>query len=116
MNIVDLQIRIARKMASGRGSMQLTQTDLDILVQCGAYGALCEAATEVLKEHRLHRSKPIEVYGPAVQPQPTNLRSFEVPDNVAAAVARAKLSQKHPTGFRAAAPILPALIKSSDRR
>lgn len=49
MNANDLQIRMARKMKLGRGSMQITQADLDTLVQCGAYTALCEAATEELK-------------------------------------------------------------------
>lgn len=113
MKIVDLQIRIARKMASGRGSMQLTQIDLDILVQSGAYGALCEAATEELK---VHRPSSAETYIPAVQVQPTSLRGMDSPDEVAAAVVRAKMSLKRPKGSRATAPILPDLIKSSDRR
>lgn len=50
MKANDLQIRIARKMKSGRGSMMITQDDLDTLVQCGAYTALCNAATEELRQ------------------------------------------------------------------
>lgn len=113
MNIVDLQIRIARKMASGRGSIQLSQTDLNILVQSGAYGALCEAATEELKADR---AKSTQDYKTAMQAHPISIRGFEVPDDVAAAIARSKLSLNQPARSRPMAPILPALIKSSDRR
>lgn len=113
MNIVDLQIRIARKMASGRGSMQLSQIDLDIFVQSGAYGALCEAATEKLKEKR---ATSAQGHRTTEQARAVSIRGFEVPDEVAAAIARSKLSLKQPVRSRSTAPILPALIKSSDRR
>ena len=112
MTIVDLQIRIARKMASGRGAMQITQADLDILVQSGAYAALCDAATEELKTHR---SKSADNDKGAWQVLPTSLRGFELPDAVASELARAKALFKQPTRPRSTAPILPALIKSSDR-
>lgn len=52
MEANDLQIRMARKMKLGRGSMQITQADLDTIVQCGAYAAICAAATDELK-HRI---------------------------------------------------------------
>ena len=60
MKANDLQIRIARKMKSGRGSMMITQADLDTLVQCGAYTALCEAATEELKHRSISRRTPLQ--------------------------------------------------------
>lgn len=111
MKIVDLQIRIARKMASGRGAMQITQADLDILVQSGAYAALCDAATEELKTHR---SKSADNDKRTSQVPPTSLRGFELPDAVAD-LARAKALFKQPTRPQSTAPILPTLIKISDR-
>lgn len=111
MKIVDLQIRIARKMASGRGAMQITQADLDILVQSGAYAALCEAATEELKTHR---SKSADNDKGPLQVPPTSLRGFEMPDAVTE-IPRAKALFKQPTRPRSSAPILPALIKCSGR-
>lgn len=113
MKTLDLQIRMARKMASGKGSMQLTQSDLDVLVHSGAYAALCEAATQELKGHR---PTSVGAHAAAMQNQPISIRGFEVPDEVSAAVARAKLISKHPIRPRSTAPILPALIKSSERR
>ena len=112
MKIVDLQIRIARKMASGRGAMQLTQAELDILVQSGAYAALCDAATAELK---MHRSKSADADNGALHVIPTSLRGFEIPDAVATELARAKALFKQPARPRSTAPILPALIKSSVR-
>ena len=111
MKIVDLQIRIARKMASGRGAMQITQADLDILVQSGAYAALCDAATEELKTHR---SISADNDKGAFQLPQTSLRGFEMPDALAE-LARAKALFKQPTRPRSTAHILPALIKSTDR-
>lgn len=112
MKTVDLQIRIARKMAYGKGSMQITQADLDVLVQSGAYASLCDAATKELKEHRSDApvSRPITVLA-----QPSSIRSFEVPDDVAAAVERAKASFKQPTRTQLTSSISPALIKCSHR-
>lgn len=60
MKANDLQIRMARKMKLGRGSMQITQDDLDTLVQCGAYAAICEAATEELKNRSTSRRAPLQ--------------------------------------------------------
>lgn len=112
LKIVDLQIRIARKMASGKAAIQLAQADLDILVQSGAYAALCDAATAELK---MHRSKSANADNGALHVLPTSLRGFEMPDAVATELARAKASFKQPARPRSTAPILPALIKSSVR-
>ncbi len=83
MNANDLQIRMARKMKLGRGSMQISQADLDTLVQCGAYTALCEAATEELKNRSISRRTPVQA-GVEVMPS----QGAATP-NVDAEVARA---------------------------
>lgn len=109
MKIVDLQIRVARKMASGRGAIQLSQEDLDILVQSGAYAALCDAATEELK---MHRSKLADADNGALHVLPKRLRGFEMPDTVTAELARATALFKQSHRPRSTTPISPALIKS----
>ena len=83
MQANDLQIRMARKMKLGRGSMQITQADLDTLVQCGAYTALCEAATEELKNRSISRRTPVQA-GVEVMPS----QAAKMP-NVDAEIARA---------------------------
>ena len=92
--------------------MQLTQADLDILVQSGAYAALCDAATAELK---MHRSKSADADNGVLHVRPTSLRDFEMPDAIATELGRAKALFKQPTSPRSTAPILPALIKSSVR-
>lgn len=113
MKIVDLQIRMARQLASGKGSIQLTQTDLDVLVHSGAYAALCEAATQELKGLRPSSTSG---YNAALPAQPKRPRGVDASDALSALVMQPKSASKHLIRSRSTAPILPTLIKSSERK
>lgn len=113
MRTVDLQIRIARKMASGRGAMQITQADLDVLVESGAYAAICNAATEELKEHR---ANSVGSKSSVPQPIPESIRGFDMTEDVKVALARAEGSLKRRERPLSNAPVLRDLIKSGERR
>lgn len=52
MSAVDLQRRLTRAMERGRGSMMITQSDLGVLLESGAYEAVCIAATAELRRKR----------------------------------------------------------------
>lgn len=112
MKIVDLQIRIARKMASGKGAMQITQTDLDVLVHSGAYAALCEAATNELKERC---SRSVVENKTFLKIAPVSNLGSDVPEEVASEIARVNAVLKMPVRARSTAPILRDLIKIGDR-
>lgn len=113
MKTVDLQIRIARKMASGRGAMQITQADLDVLVESGAYAAICNAATEELKEHR---AMSVDSKSSVPQPVPKSVRGFDMTDEVTVAWARAEGALKRQERPLSTATVLRDLIKSGERK
>ena len=52
MSAVDLQRRLARSIERGKGRMMLTLTDFSVLLESGAYEAVCNAATAELKQRR----------------------------------------------------------------
>ena len=49
---VDLQRRLARAIDRGTGRMMQTLTDFSVLLESGAYEAVCNAATAELKQRR----------------------------------------------------------------
>lgn len=72
MSAVDLQRRLARAMERGRGSMMITQSDLGVLLESGAYEAVCNAATTELKQRRSELSaakKPTPIPDANISPE-----------------------------------------------
>jgi len=102
MNPADLQIRIAKKLVNGRGGMTITQADLDVLLNCGAYEKLCQAAIEFnqcRKRNAPSRSTPVAITrSTSGQTEQTSILSgMTVPQDVNAEVARALATLPRPS-------------------
>lgn len=69
MSAVDLQRRLTRAMERGRGSMMITQTDLGVLLESGAYEAVCSAATAELKQRAIKNAQSSTDAAPLITPQ-----------------------------------------------
>lgn len=89
MSAVDLQRRLARSIERGKGRMMLTQTDFGVLLESGAYEAVCNAATTELKQRRSEL---------AVAKKPTTMPEAKLsPEFVEAEMNRALNALKKPS-------------------